>query len=135
MKVVEFLKCWAAVMYTTSPVPETVFAILTSLLLFFSILIPVVSLVKNFIKGKVVRTGETAIKASFILLFLAIVSSSIQILAKDPGNFYGAIINGVGFSLGLLFLFVITLLQIRMVDGKGSIKKFLGVKQRRGGKK
>lgn len=103
---------------------------LTGLLGFLSILLPLMSLLINLAKGRGIETGETAIKGSFILLSLAIVSSSFLLLAKDPANFTGAILNGLGLSIGLLVFFIITLLQIRLVKGKGSIRKFLGVKER-----
>ncbi len=115
---------------TNSPVLASFLTATTGLLLFISILLPLISLVKNIIKRRAIETSETVIKSSFVLLFLAIISSSFLLIAQDPRNSNSAILNGIGFSIGLLIFFLITLLQIRMVKGKGSIRKFLGFRER-----
>jgi hypothetical protein len=113
-----------------SPILVSFITAIIGLLLFFAILLPLMSLVINLAKRRVIETGETALRASFIMLFLAIVCSSFLLIAQDPTNIIGAILNGIGLSIGLLVFFVITLLQIRMVKGKGSVRKFLGFKER-----
>ena len=112
------------------PVLVSFLTAITVFMLFFSLLLPILSLLKNFIRSKLVKTGEVSIKVSFVLLFLAIVSSSFLIVAQDPNNIIGAILNGIGLTIGLIIFFVITLLQIRMVKGKGAIRRFLGLRGR-----
>lgn len=97
---------------------------LSALFVLLAIVVPGVISIKRVLKERSLEASDLAIKLTFLFFFLAILSSSLLLAVKDPQNILGAILSGIGLTVVLLFFGLITLIQIRRVRGKGSIKRF-----------
>lgn len=103
---------------------------ISALLVFLAIFVPGIIGIWKIFKDRSIETSDLEIKLGFLFLFLTNISFSLLLAVKDPQNILGAVFSGIGITIVLLFFFGITLLQIRVIRGKGSIKKFFTKKMK-----
>ncbi|PKO11948.1 MAG: hypothetical protein CVU39_26500 [Chloroflexi bacterium HGW-Chloroflexi-10] len=107
-----------------------VLRIFTVLFLIFSIFVPFVLGIKKFIREKSLETDDLFYKIMFIFLFLTVLSYTLLIVLKNPTNILEGILSGFLLLIVLLFFIIVTLFQLRMFRGKGTIKRFFQPKKK-----
>jgi hypothetical protein len=90
---------------------------------------PIVSAARNYREKGEPLTSVGAIRNQFFCFELVIVVMSLEWLVKNPASIFVAIIQWIGLSF-LLFVFLgITLLQVRAIFGKGSLRGFFNLRK------
>lgn len=117
--------------YTIRDIVGNILEFTTVMLLFMAVFLPIAIHLRKVIKEKTLEADDHATKVFFGLLLLDVISLMLSIIAKNPDRLLEAVVTGLGLSLALLFFFCITLFVVRIIQGKGAVRRFLGINNKK----
>lgn len=103
---------------------QQILTIITWILFICANLVPIVMIVIKAIKSRRFETDDLALKLFFFLYFLSLIGYLGLNLINNPSGWRLYVLWGALGLFVLTFFFCIALLQIRMVRGKGALKRF-----------